>query len=106
MSCDDLVPFPTDVNAGHLWGAVRVDGGEMNEPPRGHRRPGGLVESDETLSHGRLHSARLWTIPEHVPHPAGNNTPLPANEGSGVSVSQTVVVTWGETSAWLPPMPS
>ena len=48
---DDIVAVPADVDTGHLWGAIGVDRGQMDEPPRGHRRPGGLVESDEAVSH-------------------------------------------------------
>src|SRR6202167_1594233 len=98
MSCDDLVPFPTDVNAGHLWGAVRVDGGEMNEPPRSHRRAGGLVESDETLSHCRLPSARLWTIPEHVPTSGRKQHPSPGVRGAWPSLARAAVM--GHPSMW------
>ncbi len=49
---DDLVPVPPDVDARHLRGAVRADGGQMDEPPRRDGRPGGLVESDGVVCHG------------------------------------------------------
>jgi hypothetical protein len=51
MTCDDLVLVPASVNARHLGGAVGVNGGQVNEPPRVHGCPRDVVEPDGTVSH-------------------------------------------------------
>src|SRR5580692_94591 len=51
MTCDDLLPVPADVDTRHLGGAVGVDGGQVNEPPRVHGCPRDLVEPNRTVSH-------------------------------------------------------
>ena len=90
MAGDDVVPVPSDVDAGHLWGAVRVDRGQMDEPPGGHRRPGGLVESDGVVSHS-VSSLGPSVAPAEVtgrfPHRVGPPGCLVATELRSTSVT-------------------
>src|ERR1700689_3069468 len=70
MTGDDLLPVPADVDTRHLGGAVGVDGGQVNEPPRVHGCPRDLVEPNRTVSH-RLPLMKT----RDSTSPAGNSEP-------------------------------